>query len=79
MANHESTVDKGSLKAFYQIFYIISTMSSSSSSSTSIPHISEERNDTGIPVTCSKCNETFPTDSDYVVHYNEMHAEIDPD
>jgi hypothetical protein len=77
MANHESTVDKGSLKAFYQILYIISTMSSSSSS-TSIPHISEERNDTGIPVTCSKCNETFPTDSDYVVHYSEMHAEIDP-
>ena len=78
MANHESTVDKGSLKAFYQILYINSTMSSSSSS-TSIPYISEERNDTGIPVTCSKCNETFPTDSDYVVHYNEMHTEIDPD
>ena len=50
-----------------------------SSSSTSIPYISEERDDTGIPVTCSKCNETFPTDSDYVVHYNEMHTEIDPD
>ena len=78
MANHENTVDKGSLKAFYQILYINSTMSSSSSS-TSIPYISEERNDTGIPVTCSKCNETFPTDSDYVVHYNEMHTEIDPD
>jgi hypothetical protein len=55
---------------------MISTMSSPS---TSIPYISEERNNTGIPVPCSKCNETFPTDSDYVVHYNEMHAEIDPD
>jgi hypothetical protein len=76
MANHESTVYKGSLKAFYQILYMISTMSSPS---TSIPYISEECNNTGIPVTCSKCNETFPTDSDYVVHYNETHAEIDPD
>ncbi len=55
---------------------MISTMSSSST--TSIPYISEDHDDTGIPVTCSKCNETFPTDSDYVVHYNETHAKIDP-
>jgi uncharacterized C2H2 Zn-finger protein len=55
---------------------MISTMSWSST--TSIPYISEDRDDTGIPVTCSKCNETFPTDSDYVVHYNETHAKIDP-
>ena len=52
---------------------------SSSSSSTSIPYISKDRDDTGIPVTCSKCNETFTADSDYVVHYNEMHAKMDPD
>jgi uncharacterized C2H2 Zn-finger protein len=48
-------------------------MSSSPSSLT--PHISKEHDDTGIPVTCSKCNETFQTDSDYVIHYNERHAE----
>ena len=48
------------------------------SSSSSILHISEDRDDTGIPVTCSKCNETFQTDSDYVVHYKEMHTELDP-
>jgi hypothetical protein len=59
------------MKAFCQIFYRIWTMSST----TSIPYISEDRDDTGIPVTCSKCNETFQTDSDYVVHHNEMHAE----
>ncbi len=51
---------------------MISIMSSPST----ISHISEDRDDTGIPVTCSKCNETFQTDSDYVVHYNEIHAEI---
>jgi uncharacterized C2H2 Zn-finger protein len=50
---------------------------SSSSSSSSIPYISEEdRDNTGIPVACSKCNETFQTDSDYIIHYNERHAEI---
>ena len=37
-------------------------------------YVSKERDDTGVPVTCSKCNETFPTDSDYMVHYNESHA-----
>jgi uncharacterized C2H2 Zn-finger protein len=46
------------------------------SSSSSIPYISEDRNNSGIPVTCSKCNEIFQTDSDYVIHYNERHAEI---
>jgi uncharacterized C2H2 Zn-finger protein len=51
----------------------------SSSSSSSMPYISEDRDDTGIPVTCSKCNETFQTDSDYVVHYNVSHAEIGPE
>ena len=64
------------MKVFYQIFSMISIMSSSSSS---ISHVSEDRDDTGIPVTCSKCNETFQSDSDYIVHYNEMHAEIDPE
>ena len=48
-------------------------------SSSSIPNVSEDRDDTGIPVTCAKCNEIFQTDSDYVVHYNEMHTEIDPE
>lgn len=37
-------------------------------------YVSEERDDTGIPVACSKCNETFKSDSDYMVHYNEAHA-----
>jgi uncharacterized C2H2 Zn-finger protein len=39
-------------------------------------NISEDRDNSDIPVTCSKCNETFETDSDYVIHYNERHAEI---
>lgn len=60
-----------SMKVFYLIFSMTSVMSSPS-----MPYISEDRDDTGIPVTCSKCNETFQTDSDYVVHYNEMHTEI---
>jgi len=60
------------MKPFYEIFYIFSIMSSPAT----ISHISRDRDDTGIPVTCSKCNETFQTDSDYVVHYNEIHAEI---
>ena len=47
-----------------------------SSSSSSIPYISEDRDNSGIPVTCSKCNEIFQTDSDYVIHYNERHAVI---
>ena len=47
--------------------------------SSSMPYISEDRDNTGIPAVCSKCNETFETDSDYVVHYNERHANIDPD
>ncbi len=62
------------VKVFYQIFSMFSIMSSSS-----IPHVSEDRDDTGIPVTCAKCNEIFQTDSDYVVHYNEMYTEIDPE
>jgi hypothetical protein len=66
----------GSMKVFYPIFSMISIMSSSSPS---IAHISEERDDTGIPVACSKCNGIFQTDSDYVVHYNEIHAETHPE
>ena len=59
------------MKFFYQISSTVSIISSSF-----IPYISENRDNTGIPVTCSKCNETFQTDSDYVIHYNERHAEI---
>jgi hypothetical protein len=59
----------GSMKVFYHIFSMILIMSSS------LPYISEDRDNTGIPVACSKCNETFETDSDYVVHYNERHAD----
>jgi hypothetical protein len=58
------------MKVFYQISSMILIMSSSS-----MPNISEDRDNTGVPVACSKCNETFETDSDYVVHYNERHAE----
>jgi hypothetical protein len=65
-----SSVDMASMKVFYQISSMILIMSSSSMS-----NISGDRDETGIPVTCSKCNETFETDSDYVVHYNERHAE----
>lgn len=39
-------------------------------------YVSKDRDDTGVPVACSKCNETFETDSDYMVHYNERHAGI---
>ncbi|MFL6487463.1 MAG: hypothetical protein ACJ71D_12245 [Nitrososphaera sp.] len=68
------------MKSFYQILYIISVMSSSSSSSSSTTsYISKDRDDTGVPVTCSKCNEIFQSDSDYVVHYNEMHTDITPE
>ena len=62
-----------SMKVFYEISSMILIMSSSSS----VPYTSQEdRDNTGIPVTCSKCNETFESDSDYVVHYNERHADI---
>jgi hypothetical protein len=60
------------MKVFYYIFSLVPIMSSSSS----IPYISEDRDNSGIPVTCSKCNETFQTDSDYVIRYNQRHAEI---
>ncbi|MFL6475066.1 MAG: hypothetical protein ACJ70R_05660 [Nitrososphaera sp.] len=53
--------------------------SSSSSSSSTTSYISKDRDDTGVPVTCSKCNEIFQSDSDYVVHYNEMHTDITPE
>jgi hypothetical protein len=66
----KSSIGTDPMKVFYQISPMILIMSSSS-----IPNISEDRDSTGIPVTCSKCNETFETDSDYVVHYNERHAE----
>ena len=66
----KSSVDTDLMKVFYQISSMILIMSSSS-----MPNISEDRDNTGIPVTCSKCNETFETDSDYVVHYNERHTE----
>jgi uncharacterized C2H2 Zn-finger protein len=36
----------------------------------------EDRDNSSISVTCSKCNETFEADLDYLVHYNERHAEI---
>ena len=57
------------MKVFYHIFSMILIISSS------LPYTSEDRDNTGIPVACSKCNETFETDSDYVVHYNERHAD----
>ena len=44
-------------------------------SSSSMPNISEDPDNTSIPVTCSKCKETFETDSDYVVRDTERHAE----
>jgi|GEM_PF-5607229 len=40
----------------------------------SSPSIPAERDVTGIPVACSKCNQIFESEGDYVVHYNELHA-----
>jgi hypothetical protein len=51
-------------------------MTSILSSPPYVTHLSENRDDTGTPVACSKCNETFKTESDYVIHYNETHAGI---
>ena len=48
------------MKVFYHIFSMVLIMSSS------LQYISEDRDNTGIPVAWSKCNETFETDSDYV-------------
>ena len=66
----KSSVVTDPMKVFYQISSIVLIMSSSS-----MPNIPEDRDNTGIPVACSKCNETFETDSDYIVHYNDRHAE----
>ncbi len=59
-----------------KVFYQISSSIISIMSSFSMPNISEDHDSTSIPITWSKCNETFETDSDYVVHYNERHAEL---
>lgn len=55
-------IARDDLKFFYWIF-------------ATFPAMSKDRDDTGIPVACSKCNETFQSDSEYMVHYNEIHAE----
>jgi hypothetical protein len=73
--------DSGEEK-FYRLYetlllHAFHSLEMSSSPSTS-RYISEDRDNTGIPVACSKCNETFDTDSDYVLHFNEWHAETEP-
>jgi len=57
------------VKAFYEIFSMVLIMSS-------MPYDLEARDITGIPLACTKCNDTFETDSDYVVHFDERHAGI---
>ena len=57
----KSSISTDPMKVFYQISYMILTLSSSS-----MPNISEDSDNTSIPVTCSKCKETFETDSDCV-------------
>lgn len=32
-----------------------------------------ETDTTGEPVLCSKCNQTFSSDEDYMTHYEEKH------
>ena len=34
---------------------------------------SRDENTEKEPVMCSKCNEVFETDSEYIQHYNEKH------
>ena len=57
----KSSIGTDPMKVFYQISYMILILSSSS-----MPNISEDPDNTSIPVACSKCKETFETDSDYV-------------
>ncbi|AIC16487.1 hypothetical protein [Nitrososphaera viennensis] len=36
--------------------------------------IPKDRDRSGIPVVCSKCNATFSSDSAYMSHYNQEHG-----
>lgn len=36
-------------------------------------NIPKDRDRSGIPVVCSKCNATFSSDSAYMYHYNQEH------
>lgn len=37
-------------------------------------YISQDRNNIGTHVACSKCNEVFESNRDCGTHYNERHA-----
>lgn len=39
--------------------------------------IPQDRDHTGIPVVCSKCNATFESDSQYMMHYDSEHGQAD--
>ena len=62
-----SSKTSATIKILLRCFTLLDSMSSS-------PSTSEERDVTGVPVACSKCNQIFESESDYVVHYNAMHA-----
>jgi len=35
--------------------------------------MNNNKNQDNVPVTCSKCNMVFESDSDYIQHYNDKH------
>lgn len=35
--------------------------------------IPEDRDKSGVPVMCSKCNAVFRSDSEYMSHYTQVH------
>lgn len=41
-------------------------------------YVSEDHDNTDIPVTYTKYNEILDNDTDHVVYYNERHAKISP-
>lgn len=37
--------------------------------------IPEDRDKSGVPVMCSKCNAAFRSDSEYMSHYTQEHGD----
>lgn len=37
--------------------------------------IAEDRDESGVPVMCSKCNAVFRSDSEYMSHYSQEHED----
>jgi uncharacterized C2H2 Zn-finger protein len=38
-----------------------------------VTHMTVNRDKSGEPIMCSKCNIVFESDTDYIQHYNEKH------